>query len=384
MYVLALDDLASPASLRVRFANAASESLVAVAPEGIEGRLLGDCFPASLEPGGIGELYYDVILEGVPRDLGVRPSTQPNALRRRLQIGAYPLDESSIVVLVHDVDVEPRHIAALAAIVESAGDAILSKDLDGTILTWNRAAETLYGYTPEEIIGRPVATLLPADRPTEMVEILARLRRGETVSHFETVRTCKDGTALDVSVTISPIRGPSGEVIGGTSIARDISERRRLEEQVRHAVKMEAVGRLAGGIAHDFNNLLTAINGYAALWLDRNEASLDSGPIREVLRAGELAAELTHELLSFGRTDPSGPELVDVNEVVTVSENLLQRLLGDEIRVTLTLTDGLPTAACDAGKLEQILVNLVVNARDAMPDGGTVSFSTDLVELGAA
>ena len=159
-------------------------------------------------------------------------------------------------------------IALYQATVESSDDAILTKDLDGWITSWNPAAERLYGYSAEEAIGRSVELIIPEDRHQEMGSILSRLARGGRVQNIETVRLRRDGTRVDVSLTISPVITHSGEVVGASSIARDVTERRKAEadliqrtEELRQAQKMEAIGRLAGGIAHDFNNLLTVIIG---------------------------------------------------------------------------------------------------------------------------
>src|SRR5580692_1722203 len=156
--------------------------------------------------------------------------------------------------------------ARLAAIVESSDDAILSKTLDGIITSWNSGAARMYGYPPEEIIGQHVAVLIPPDRRAELGPIFDRLRRGEPVEPFETKRRRKDGTIIDVSVRISPIRDQPGTVTGASAVARDITgrnqaeaQRRALEQELRRSDRLETLGQLAGGIAHDFNNLLAAI-----------------------------------------------------------------------------------------------------------------------------
>ncbi len=161
--------------------------------------------------------------------------------------------------------------ARLAAIVESSDDAIFSKTLDGVITSWNSGAARMYGYRPEEIIGQNVAILIPPDRRAELGPIFARLRRGERVEPFDTRRRRQDGTILDVSVCISPIRDQQGTVTGASSVARDITGRnqaetrwRALEQERRRSERLETLGQLAGGIAHDFNNMLAAITNYAS------------------------------------------------------------------------------------------------------------------------
>ena len=144
----------------------------------------------------------------------------------------------------------------LSLIVDSSQDAIIGKTLEGIITHWNKGAEQMYGYTAQELIGSPIALLAPPERKDEIPAILERIRAGERVEYFETVRVTKDGRRLNVSISISPIQDAEGKVIGASTIARDITAQRKVEDQLRQAQKMEAVGRLAGGVAHDFNNLL--------------------------------------------------------------------------------------------------------------------------------
>jgi PAS domain S-box-containing protein len=266
------------------------------------------------------------------------------------------------------------------AVVESADLAILTKRLDGEILTWNRAAEALYGYTAAEAVGRPVSMLLPDDRPDEMVRILERLAMGERIEHLETRRVRKDGRVLDVSLSISPVCDATGAVLGAAAIARDITHVKRMEEQLRQAQKMEAIGRLSGGIAHDFNNLLTGIIGYAMLALDRPAGAAVRTELEEVVKAGERAAELTRQLLAFSRRRPVEPTIVDLNAAIADMERMLRRIVGEDVEVVTRLGAVCPVLS-DVTQIQQILLNLSANARDAMPTGGTLTIETDTVEL---
>ena len=277
----------------------------------------------------------------------------------------------------------------LAAIVESSADAIIGKTLDGVITSWNAGATDMYGYAASEMIGRNISVLFPPDRADELAPILQRLRRGERVGHFETKRVRKDGTIAEVSVAVSPIRDASGTVTGAATVARDITEhnhaaaeRRAHEAQMHQAERMETVGQLAGGIAHDFNNLLGAIMGFAQLAAEEaaDRPALRSD-VEQILSAAVRAAGLTRELLIFSRREPDQPERADLNEIITGIRSLLAASVGQHITQRFELAPDLPAVLADRGRVEQLLLNLSVNARDAMPDGGTLTIATRDTEL---
>jgi two-component system cell cycle sensor histidine kinase/response regulator CckA len=270
----------------------------------------------------------------------------------------------------------------LAALVVSSEDGIISKSLDGTITAWNSGAEKLFGYSSSEVIGKPILVLLPPDRVNEEYEILARIRRGERVDHFETIRIRKDGEAIDVSVTISPIRNGTGTIIGASKIARDITPRKRLEAQLRQAQKMEVVGRFAGGVAHDFNNILAVILGYCDLSLDLvPPESPVKGHVAQIKKASLRAAVLTRQLLAFSRQQVVFPRILDLNEVVDNLTAMLLSVVGEDISVSFRPATPIGSINADRGQIEQVLMNLVVNARDAMPQGGKIVIETGPAEL---
>ena len=270
-----------------------------------------------------------------------------------------------------------RAASHLAAIVDSSDDAIIGKSVDGIIETWNGGAERLYGYTASEMIGDSLARLLPEDRADEEKDILQRIERGERVSHFDTIRVRKDGTQVEVSLTLSPIRNGAGEIVGVSHIARDITLDRQYEEKLRLSQKMEAVGRLAGGIAHDFNNLLTIITGYAVLLRRRLENDPEGGEMLEqVLNAATRAAELTGQLLAFSRRQVTRFRSIDFNEIVSGMQSMLERLIGEDIIIETLLEPQLWRVQADPGQMGQVIMNLAVNARDAMPEGGKIVIRT--------
>lgn len=259
--------------------------------------------------------------------------------------------------------------AHLAAIVESSDDAIISKDLSGNAITWNRGAERLYGYAAAEMVGRPMALLLPPDRPDEEGIILERLRTGERVEHFETVRRTKDGKGIDVSLTVSPIYDQEGAIRGASHVARDISDRRHLETQRLHTQKLESLGILAGGVAHDFNNLLTGILGNASLAADSMHPSNPNRRLlEECTRAAERAAQLTRQLLAYAGKGRFVTEAVNLSVLVREISTLVQTSIPRKVQVRLELVDDLPLIEADTGQMQQVIMNLVINGGEAIGD----------------
>lgn len=270
-----------------------------------------------------------------------------------------------------------RRNSLLAAVARFSAEAILAGAMDGTIWAWNVGAERLFGYAPEEILGHSARVLFPPDRLDEFEAAWEALRAGGQVSNPDAVRRRKDGTPLDVAETISPMLDAKGQVIGAAIIARDIREQKRLEAQFRQAQKMEAVGRLAGGVAHDFNNLLTVITGYSDLLLATLPADGHArNAVTEIRHAGERAAALTRQLLSFSRSQRTSPGVQDLGEVVRGAQALLGRLIGEDLEFVLQLHDGILPFVADPNQIGQVITNLVVNARDAMPAGGRLTIRT--------
>jgi two-component system cell cycle sensor histidine kinase/response regulator CckA len=288
----------------------------------------------------------------------------------------------------HDDEMRSR----LAAIVESSDDAILGTDLEGNITAWNRGAERLYGYSREEMVGQSLSLLVPPEGERDHLRVMGRVLRGEAVHHQEATRRRKDGTLVEVSLTVSPIRDRVGRILGLSKIAHDLTEKRRadaqlasMREQLWLSQKMEAIGNLAGGVAHDFNNLLSVILSYTALALEElkpGEALHDD--LSEVEKAAQRAASLTQQLLAFGRRQILAPQVLDLNHSVRGLEKILRRVLGEHISLALHLESKLGQVYADPGQIEQVLMNLVVNARDAMPDGGMLTIETLNVELDAS
>jgi len=267
-----------------------------------------------------------------------------------------------------------EHALRLAAVVNSSDDAIVTKDLDGTIRGWNPAAERIFGYTAAEMIGQPIFRLVPSDLVQEEHEILARIQAGEHVAHYETTRLRKDGLRILVSLSVSPLRDATGTLIGACSIKRDVTGQRHLETQLRQSQQLEAIGQLAGGVAHDFNNVLAAISGYVALLL--RELPVNDprrGDVVGIQEAADRAAELTQQLLAFGRKQIMQPTVIDLREVLDDTGRMLGRLIGEHIDLAVKAGPVLSHVIADRGQLGQVIVNLAINARDAMPQGGRLT-----------
>jgi PAS domain S-box-containing protein len=419
------------------------------------------------------------------------------------------------VIVEFSTDVSARKRAELghlyhAAIVANSDDAIIGKDLNGIISSWNRGAEAMFGWRAEEIIGKPIQTLFPPDRLEEEDAFLGQLRAGERIDHYETVRRHKNGDDLDVSVTISPIRAPDGAIIGASKIVRDITrqkradrhlretqrrsdallalldtllasapvgfafidverrlvrlneamvaifglaetdavgvdvpraapafwaeigegyqralesgralvnlelppqagaparearrrmvsfypvrtraeiigvgliaidvtEQRRVEEQLRQAQKMEAIGNLTGGMAHDFNNLLGVIIGNLDMLRDQLDEPDTKELAMEALNAALRGADLTQSLLAFARRQPLRPRAIEVNALVGATVKLLSRLLGENIEISFMPGRNVHPVIADRAQLEAALTNLATNARDAMQNGGRLMIAT--------
>lgn len=276
----------------------------------------------------------------------------------------------------------------LAAIVDSSADGIIGKTLDGVITSWNAGAADMYGYAAQEMIGHNVSELMPPDRAGELVPILERVRRGQRVGNFETRQVRKDGVVIDVSVSVSPVLDADGAVTGAATVTRDITEQTRAvaereasEARLHVAERLETVGQLAGGIAHDFNNLLAAIIGYAGLAAGEASDPALRADMEQILSTAQRASALTKELLVFSRRQPGRSEEIDLNAVIAGMRNMLGVSVGEHIEMRVDPAAALPAVRTDRGRMEQVLLNLAVNARDAMPEGGSLTIATSAVDL---
>ncbi|MDY3555913.1 PAS domain S-box protein [Gemmata sp. JC717] len=260
--------------------------------------------------------------------------------------------------------------------------AVFWKDRASIYIGCNDQAAREHGLTvPGEVIGQTDEDLTRAPEEAERARESDRLviESAQPLLDVEETRTLPDGTRATFLTNRVPLRDSAGRVIGVVGVAQNVTSRKRLEDELRHAHKMEAIGRLAGGVAHDFNNLLTIVTG--SIHLIRGLPAGDpmiGGYVDEIQAAVDRATALTRQLLAFSRKQPSRPEVLDLNEVVSELGGLLARLIGNRITVRTELAPEPVRVRADRGHLEQVLMNLAVNARDAMPDGGTLCITTGL------
>ena len=272
----------------------------------------------------------------------------------------------------------------VAALLESASQAIISIDKAGRIVLSNRRAEEMFGYTRAELIGARIEILLPDSRRSthgrQREDYFERPRNRPMGIGMDLAGRRKDGREFPVEVSLSHIETDQGAF--AIAFVSDISQRKALEEQLIQAQKMEAVGRLAGGVAHDFNNMLTVITGYNRMILDElSPQDPLRGYAEEILKAADRAGAITNQLLAFSRRQIIQPRVINVNAVVAQTEKMLPRLLGEDIELVFNLQPDVGNIRADPNQIAQAIVNLAVNARDAMPRGGRIAVETANVHL---
>ncbi len=298
------------------------------------------------------------------------------------------------LVVAHDVTARRRAERSLtesearkAAMLEAALDAVVAIDEEGRITEFNPAAERTFGHRRADVLGRPIVeTIIPPDLRDRHRQGFERyLATGEASilgRRLQLTGLRSDGAVFPVELTVYRVPMPGPPTF--SAFIRDLTESRRLEEQLLQAQKMESVGRLAGGIAHDFNNLLTAISGYAQLALESQELAPEVGEdLAQIRRAAGRAVELTGQLLAFSRRQVMQPVPLDLGETLREISPMLRRLLGEDVRLALQVGPNLGHVLADPGQLSQVIVNLAVNARDAMPAGGTLTLEAANVDLDA-
>ena len=270
----------------------------------------------------------------------------------------------------------------LAAIVKYSSDAIIGKDLNGIITSWNKGAEKIFGYTAGEMVGTSILRLIPADRHDEENQVLEKIKRDENVENFETLRQTKDGRLIDVSATSSPIKDATGKIIGVSKVAHNITEHKRAETDRLILNKLESTGILAGGIAHDFNNLLTVIllNLELAQMLNPADKELEQY-LEDAKKSALTTKALTAQLLTFAEGGVPIRRAIRISGLIQESVRLA--LSGSKVRCEFSLAENLWPAEVDEAQMGQVIRSMALNAREAMPQGGAVSVRAENVVLSA-
>ena len=263
----------------------------------------------------------------------------------------------------------------LKAILDSSPLPIVVTDRHRRVLFWSRAAEQLFGYAASEVMGQR-SPIVPPDQSSEGKALMPRVLAGASIVEQELSSHTKDGRPINIRAHFAPIADETGRILGAISLMEDTSELDRLQAELFEARKLESVGRLAGGIAHDFNNILTAIIGFADLSLDEPPETDLTEYVTGIRDAAERAAGLTQQLLAFSRRQMLQPQVLAVNDVAGGVESMLRRLIGEQIELKMELDADAGYLRADRTQLEQVILNLTLNSRDAMPDGGRLVVQT--------
>jgi PAS domain S-box-containing protein len=336
----------------------------------------------------MGLVFYRVIVEVRRRRHAEQALQELNrGLEARVQVRTTELVEANSR-LQGEIS-ERRRIAeayretneTLGAVIEATPFAIICLDPAKRVLIWNRAAESMFGYRAVEIVGE-VYPLVPDEERAAFTQLYDRAAAGEVLRDIPALRRRKDGTLIEISFAGAPLYDEAGGLRGVIYMLEDVTERNSSQRQLRQAQKMEAIGQLTGGIAHDFNNLLTVILSSLDLMEEIRSLPSDAPPLLNTARNATLrGAELTRRLLAFARKQTLAPELLDINRLLPDLTNLLRRTLGEHIAIDAVTQPDLWSAVADPSQLENAIVNLAVNARDAMPGGGRLLIETANVQL---
>ena len=379
--------------LRLVGANAAAERLIGFSIRDQVGRSMGELFPAL--PSERHQQYLDIAGSAETEGATITLPDTLGANGIMMSVRVIKMPERCMGVLFQDLAEQNAALAQreerFRTLLENSADAILLTSARGKHLFASESVKRILGFTAEQLIGRPEGLMVhPDDLPGAHATFLEMLQRPGGRLTRELRARHADGSWRNLEfVSANCLEMPSVRAI--VNNFRDVTERKQVEaalqkseEQLRHAQKMEAVGRLAGGVAHDFNNLLSVVLSYADILLD-TESAVDAHPeIQEIRKAGMRAAELTHQLLAFSRQQVLEPQVLDLNERVEAIQGMIRRIIGEDIELRVVLSRDLWRTLVDPGQLEQVLMNLVVNARDAMLKGGSLTIETGNVFLDQA
>jgi len=384
------------ASGRISYLNDRTVDLTGYAPDELLGRPVELLVPAPDREAHVRDRATYMAdpeprLMGEGRDLSIR---RKDGVAVPVEIGLSTFEsdgETFVIAVVSDITARKKSEEALAntmsnlqELVAASPLATMMLDLEGRILLWSPAAEDLFGWRTNEVLGR-ILPHVPGSELPEVREILRRVGRGEVIAGMELRRQNKEGRFIQLELYAAPQRDASGHIIGVIEQMADITGRRQVEEALLQTQKMESIGRLAGGVAHDFNNMLTAISGFAQLLLqDLPPGSPESENADAIKRAASQAAALTQQLLAFSRRQVLQPRVLDPDDTISGMEPMLRRLIDENIDLRISLNAAPSRLRADPAQLEQIVLNLTVNARDAMPNGGRLTIETGRAVFDAA
>ena len=348
--------------------------------------LRGTLWTSYIDPAQLAELpFLRPNLEAGKPVVFERRVLRPDGSTVELEVHARQIALGLMLGTARDVGARKaadRERARLTQAIEQSGESILITDPAGSIVYVNPAFERETGFSREEVLGRNLSTLHATDSGRASYEEALEAVASDGKWSGEVLTPTKDGRILREAVRVSAVRDSSGAIVNYVSMQRNVTRERELEDELRQAQKMEAVGRLAGGVAHDFNNLLTAISGFTELAATEAEPSSELAEyLDEIRRSAERATALTRQLLAFGRRAVLQPQVLDLNRVVADVAPMLRRIIGENIELEVTAGTSVGRTLGDRGQLEQVIVNLAVNARDAMPGGGRLTIATENVAL---
>ncbi|MGD0618198.1 MAG: PAS domain S-box protein [Bryobacteraceae bacterium] len=293
-------------------------------------------------------------------------------------------------VVINSRDITDRHRfeerlrnanLTLRAVVEASPLAIYSVNADGTVRSWNSAARTMFGWEEAEVLDRPLPRIIAPDAPS-LAGRMSLVRDGPNRKGLDVRCLRRDGSSMDATLWSELLRDSTGAVTGLVEVIADTTEHKLLEQQALQAQKMDAIARLASGVAHDFNNLLTVITGYTHVMLEKfGPGDPNHADLVQVVRAADRAGDLTRQLLAFSRRQSVESRVVDMTALIAEAEPILRRIVGANVKLTAEAAPGLPAVCADPGQIEQVLLNLVLNARDAMPGGGAIVMEASAARL---
>ena len=322
---------------------------------------------------------------GISREITERKRMERELEEHRLHLESQVTARTAELALANellqqDADVLRQSHRLLNSIMEGVNEVIFVKDLQGRYVMINAPGAQMIGHSVAEVIGKTDFEILPTETAEAVTATDAQvLRTGETHT-YEVAVPFSSGVRTFLA-TKSPHFGPSGEIIGLVGVSLDVTDRRQLERQIQQAQKMEAIGTLSGGIAHDFNNLLTVIKGYTGLLLEGTQDPRQRALVQHIDQAADRASSLTRQLLAYSRRQVLQPKVINLNSLVMNLDKMLQRLIGEDIDMRTVAASDLGSVKADPGQIEQVIMNLAVNARDAMPKGGNLTLETTNIVL---